>query len=139
WECARACSFESFVLVIASMVIAPMIDRISMRQLSQSSVPDRRLERKPGIPGKIDPGILGYFGDECIHHGPTHGFGIDRGEMRLGQDVAHHLGRPAGIDEVIDDEHTLAAPTADSDNAARHVLEHLELALSDVIVARNAD
>src|SRR5437764_6229548 len=55
------------------------------------------------------------------------------------QDVAHHLGGPAGIDQVIHDEHTLAAPPADADHACRYVLEHLELALRDMIVARHAN
>src|SRR5262249_57197495 len=43
-----------------------------------------------------------------------------------------------GIDEIIDDQHALAPPAADADDAARHVLEHLEFALRDVIVARDA-
>src|SRR5262245_57368046 len=58
--------------------------------------------------------------------------------MRLGEDVAHHLGGLAGIDQVVDDQHALAAPAADADDAARHVLEHFELALGDVVVARHA-
>src|SRR5262245_7748475 len=58
--------------------------------------------------------------------------------MRLGQHLAHYRGGLAGIDEVIDDQHALAAPAADADDTARHVLEHLELALRDVVVARHA-
>src|SRR5258708_37759331 len=58
--------------------------------------------------------------------------------MRLGQQLAHPLCGSAGIDEIIDDQHALAAPAADADDAACHVLEHVDLALRDVVVARDA-
>src|SRR5262249_61675120 len=48
------------------------------------TVPNRRLEGEPGVPGKIDPGVLRYFGDECVDHGSAHGLGVDGREMRLG-------------------------------------------------------
>src|SRR4030095_2412353 len=35
-------------------------------------------------------------------------------------------------------QHALAAPAADADDALCHVLEHVELALRDVVVARDA-
>src|SRR5262245_7891666 len=104
----------------------------------QFAVPDRRLEGKSRVPGKIDPGVLRYFGDERVDHGSAHGLGVDGREMRLGQHLAHYRGGLAGIDEIIDDQHALAAPAADADDAARHVLEHLEFALRDVVVARDA-
>src|SRR5258708_15510953 len=58
--------------------------------------------------------------------------------MRLGQQLAHPLCGSAGIDEITDDQHALAAPAADADDAACHVLEHVDLALRDVVVARDA-
>ena len=58
--------------------------------------------------------------------------------MGFRQQVAHHLGGLAGVDEIIDDQHALAAPAADADDALGHVLEHVELALRDVVVAGHA-
>src|SRR5215469_7161446 len=106
--------------------------------LLQSTVLDRWLESKPGVPGKIDPGVLRYFGNERVDHGSAHGLGVNRREMRLGQQLAHHLCGSAGIDEIIDDQHALAAPAPDADDVACHVLEHVEFALRDVVVARDA-
>src|SRR5215469_16347258 len=106
--------------------------------LLQSSVPDRWLEGKPGVPGKIYPGVLRYLGNERVDHGSAHGLGVDRREMRLGQHLAHHLCGSAGIDEIIDDQHAFAAPAADADDVACDVLEHVELTLRDVVVARDA-
>ena len=59
----------------------------------------------PVSQGKKDPGVLGHFGDEGVDQRPAHGLRIDRGEMGVGQEVAHHLRRLAGIDEVVDDQH----------------------------------
>src|ERR1700686_4774871 len=59
--------------------------------------------------------------------------------MRIRQDVANDLRGPAGVYEIIHNEHALSPSAADSDDAARHVLEHLQLALGDVRVACHAD
>jgi hypothetical protein len=58
--------------------------------------------------------------------------------MRLRQDLSHHLRGLAGVDEIVDDQHALAAAAPDLDDGARHILEHLELALEDMVVARDA-
>src|SRR5262249_6114092 len=146
WECWSAdfCDFG----VTASIANPPLaaMSRPDDRDPSRTrraaplhfTVPNRRLEGEPGVPGKIDPGVLRYLGDERVDHGSAHGLGVDGREMRLGQHLAYHLCGFAGIDEIIDDQHTLAAPAADADDAARHVLEHLEFALRDVVVARDA-
>src|SRR5262249_33433097 len=146
WECWSAdfCDFG----VTASMANPPRA-AMSRRDDGDHSrtrrgaplhftVPNRRLEGEPGIPGKIDPGVLRYLGDERVDHGSAHGFGVAGRVMRLGQHLAYPLSGFAGIDEIIDDQPPLAAPAADADDAARHVLEHLEFALRDVVVARDA-
>ncbi len=45
--------------------------------------------------------------------------GVDGGEMRLRQNVAHELGGLAGVDQIVDDQHALAAPATDRDDIAR--------------------
>src|SRR5262249_56354307 len=66
------------------------------------------------------------------------GTGVHCPEMRPGPPRPPHRGGLAGITKITTDQHALAAPAADADDAARHVLEHLELALRDVVVARDA-
>src|SRR6185437_15721879 len=68
-----------------------------------AAFPDWRLEGEPGIPGKINPGVLRDFRDERVDKGATHRLGIDRGEMRIRQQVAHDARGLAGVDEVVDD------------------------------------
>src|SRR5215467_9332675 len=59
--------------------------------------------------------------------------------MRIGQEVAHHTRRLASVDEVVDDEHAVAAAAAFLHDLRGDALEHLQLALAGVVVARNAD
>src|ERR1700704_3274177 len=66
---------------------------------------DGRLEREAGVPGEEDPGVLRHFGDEGIDHRLAQRLGVDAGEMRLGQDLAHQLGGAAGGDPVGRDPH----------------------------------
>src|ERR1700704_5547316 len=108
-------------------------------ELSPFTAADRRLEGKSRVPGEIDPGVLRHFGDIGVDHRPAHRLCIDGREMRLRQELAYDLGGLAGVDEIIDDQHALAPTAADADDVARNVLEHLELALAGVIVARHAD
>ena len=54
---------------------------------------------------------------------PAHRLGVDGREMRLGQEVAHHLGGLAGVDEVIDDQHALAVAAADANNVGGDALD----------------
>jgi hypothetical protein len=58
--------------------------------------------------------------------------------MRVWENFPHHPRRLASVDEIIDDQHALAAAAADFHDAAGHVFEHLELALRDMVVARDA-
>ena len=81
---------------------------------------------RPSVPGKIDPGVLRHLGDEGVDHRPAHRLGVDGGEMRLRQDVAHDLGGLAGVDQVVDDQHALPAPAAELDDRVGHALEHAE-------------
>jgi len=77
------------------------------------TVPDRRLEGKPGVPGEIDPGVLRYLCDERVDHGSAHGLGVDGREMRLGPRARVHApsGRTA---RSIRSNGTLAMPEARS-------------------------
>ena len=107
----------------------------AIRPLSRRSVADRRLERQRGIPGKEDPGILRDFRDERIDQRASHRLGVDGGEMRLGQDVAHQLGGLPGVDQVVHHQKTFAAAGAERHHGFGHGLEQLELTLADMIVA----
>jgi O-antigen ligase len=67
----------------------------------------------------------------------AHRLGIDGGEMRTGQELAHHLGGFSGVDQIVDDQHALAA---ELDDRIRYGLEHGEFALRlVVVVALDAD
>src|SRR3982074_3667921 len=123
-----SCScFGSFIVLPATL------------ESSLFSVSDRWLERKPGVPGEIDPGVLRHLGNERVDHRPAHGLGVDGREMRLGQQFAHHLRGLSGIDEIVDNQHALAAPATYADDVGGDTLEHLELALDGVVVAPHAN
>jgi hypothetical protein len=70
--------------------------------------PDRRLERQAHIPRELDPSVLRDLGDERIDHRPAERFGVDGGEMGLGQHFPHDFSGRAGVDEVVDDQHSRA-------------------------------
>ena len=65
---------------------------------------DRRRELRLDVPGEEDPGVLADLGDEGVDQRPPRRLGIDRGEMRLGQHLAHGARGVAGIDQIVDDE-----------------------------------
>src|SRR5437870_3337890 len=45
--------------------------------VSRPAFADRRLECKPGVPGKIDPGVLRHLGDVGVGQRPAHRLGVD--------------------------------------------------------------
>src|SRR5579862_2425848 len=105
---------------------------------SVAALADRRREGGRGVPGKIDPGVLRDFGDEGVDQRPAHRLGIDRGEVRGGENIAHNARGFSGVDQVVDDEHALALPAHRGDFRA-NALHHLDVALVLVIViARDA-
>src|SRR5919198_859460 len=74
----------------------------------QPALADRRLECKPGIPGKKDPGVLGDFGDEGIHHRPAlrrvvvarYAHGLDHPNAELaGNDRCRHQAAAGDADD----------------------------------------
>ena len=69
---------------------------------------DRLLVGEAHIPGKIDPCVLGNFGDEGVDQRAALRLGVDGGEMRLGQHFPHDLGGVSGIDQVIHDQPAFA-------------------------------
>src|SRR4051812_17077044 len=97
-----------------SVVPAPAINarRVSIAfpdcLLSGATFADRRHEGEPGVPRKIDPGVLGHFGDEGVDQRPAHRLGIDRCEVRAREKLAHHLGGLSGVDQIVDNQHALA-------------------------------
>src|SRR5262249_11223023 len=86
--------------------------------------PDRRLEGKAGVPWEEYPGVLGYFGDEGIDQRAPHRLGVDRGKMRIWQQVAYHTRGLAGVDQVVDDEYALATAAASLDKIGCNALDH---------------
>ena len=80
---------------------------------SGRSFGDRRLKGQARVPGEINPGVLRDFGDESVDHRPALRLGVDRREMRLRQQRAHHLRGRAGVDEIVDDQHLLARARED--------------------------
>src|ERR1051325_4895296 len=123
-DCARAPPAQS--VPPAPATIARRVSIVSSRFLLFErwylgpAFADRRQERKPGVPGKIDPGVLRYLGDEGVDQRPAHRLGVDGCEMRAGQQLAHHLRGLSGVDQVVDDQHALAAALHD---IARHRLD----------------
>src|SRR5215831_21220935 len=147
-ECVSAVSCFDLG-VTASMTVLPRLllsylphhNRSRLRReitTLQAGLTNRRLERKPGIPGEIDPGVLRHFGDERVDHRPAHRLGIDRGEMGARQYPTHNFRGLAGIDQVVDDENARAPATAARDHAGGDVFENLQISLAGVIVARHA-
>src|SRR5262249_36051281 len=104
----------------------------------QPGLADRRLERQSGVPREEDPGVLRDLGDEGVDHRPAHRLGIDGGEMRLRQNLAHHFCGLAGVDQVVDDQHALPAAAAEADDVVGDRLENAHLALLGVIIAPHA-
>src|SRR5262245_66024646 len=58
----------------------------------QPALANRRLKGEPGVPRKEDPGVLRHLGNESVDHRAAHRLGVNGGEVRLGQQVAHELG-----------------------------------------------
>src|SRR6185437_7164339 len=110
-----------------------------MTARSRRAVADRGLERQRGVPGEEYPGVLRYLGDERIHQRPSLRLGIDGGEMRIGQHRAYQPPGLAGIDEIVDDEKTLAGAVAELRGLLRNALQHLQVTLLGVVVACDAD
>ncbi|GCC45564.1 hypothetical protein chiPu_0029711, partial [Chiloscyllium punctatum] len=100
---------------------------------------DRRLERQRGVPGEENPGVLRHLGDVGVDQRPPLRLGVDRGEMRVGQHLAHHPAGLAGVDKVVDDQQSLAGAAAELGGLLRNALEHLQVALLVMVVARDAD
>src|SRR5262249_37664055 len=87
----------------------------------------------------VDPRILRHFGDKCIDHRPPLRLGIDGGKMRLRHHLTHQRAGLAGVDEVVDDEESLAGTAADLRGLLRNALEHLQILRPSVAIARAAD
>src|SRR6267154_3516895 len=102
---------------------------LAMTSNSRRAVADRRLKRERGIPGKEDPGGLRHFGDESVDQRPPHRFGINRCEMRVRNHLAHQPPGLAGVDEIIDDQQSLASAAAEFRGVSRNALENLQVAL----------
>ena len=106
---------------------------------SQPALADRRLEGEPGVPGKEDPGVLRHFGDEGVDQRPAHRLGIDGGEMRL---AAGSRAPACAVLPVSTRSSTtstpLPRPPPSATMSAATLLEHAQLALGDVVVARDA-
>src|SRR5262245_32435357 len=60
------------------------------------------------VPGKIDPRVLRHLGYEGMAHRRACRFGVDGGEMRVGQHLAHDPGGLAGVGQVVDQKDALA-------------------------------
>src|SRR5882757_8605073 len=121
----RACRRTSRVrsgcrTVPTTRVQSSRIDLLRLRR----AVADWRLKRQRGIPGEEDPGVLRYLGDVGVDQRPALRLGIDRGEMRIGEQLAHQLAGLAGIDEVVDDQKPLAGAAAELGGLLRNTLEH---------------
>src|ERR1044071_2882098 len=129
-DCAEALPAKSAVPALASTVrrVSILFSRMSLAFL-RAALADRRQEREPRIPGKIDPGVLRHLGDKSVDHRAALRLRIDCGEMRAGQKLARDLCGLAGIDQVVDDQHTLAAQF---DDVGRDRLDQPQLALPGV-------
>src|ERR1700694_3292722 len=112
---------------------------LAMTTTSRRAVADRRLERQRGVPWKENPGVLRYFGDEGVDQRPSLRLGVDGCEMRRWQHVTHQPCGLAGIDEIVNDQQSLAGPAAKLCDLGRYALQNLEVAACGVIVAGNAD
>src|SRR5271170_6578362 len=105
----------------------------------QPGLVDRRLEGKPRIPRKVDPGILRHLGNVGVDQWATHGLGVNGGKMRARHDFAHHFGGLAGVDEVVDQKNPGPLPAAKRDDPRRYALEHRQVALIGAHIARHAN
>jgi len=56
------------------------------------------------IPREVDPGILTDPGNIGIDQRFARRFGIDGGNMRIGQQIAQQLGGIAAVDQIVDDQ-----------------------------------
>src|SRR3974390_3268815 len=94
--------------------LAPQVDLSphAGRVEKSPSCPDRRLEGQRGVPWKMDPGVLRYFGDEGTALRPPLWLGVDSREMGVGQHLTHQRAGLARVDEVIDDQQPLAGASA---------------------------
>src|ERR687892_326598 len=86
-----------------------------------AAVLDRRGELVLDVPGEMNPLRLLELLDEGIDDRPARGLGVEAGEVRLGQELAHGLRGLPGIDKVVDQQVTLAL--------AAYALQHLHAAL----------
>src|SRR6266702_6742674 len=106
---------------------------------SRRAVAERRVVGQRSVPGEEDPGVLRDLRDVGVDQRTALRLGVDGGEMRIGQHLAHQLAGLAGVDEVVDDEQPLAGAAAELHRRVGNALEDLELALLVMVVARNAD
>src|SRR6202163_2510371 len=112
---------------------------LAMTERSRRAVADRRLERERGIPGKVDPCVLRHLGDKRVDQRPALRLGVDRRKMRIRHHRAHQPAGLAGVDEIVDDQKSLAGAAAEFCHFGRNALESLQLALPGMVVAGNAD
>src|SRR5579871_6357813 len=117
----------------------PIGGRPYMTEEAHALFSDRRLKRQRGVPRKMNPGVLRDFGDEGVDQRPSLRLGVDGGEMRVRNQLAHQPPGLAGIDEVIDDQESLAGALAELGDIRRDALEHFQVALLGVIVTCDAD
>src|SRR6202140_3246432 len=140
--CSGICYARSFIAVIPGWCAStrPGISRFRVRcfasprndSSSRRAVAERRLERERGIPGKEDPGVLRHFGDEGIDQRPSLRLGVDGCEMRVRHHVAHQPPGLAGVDEIIDDQESLAGAAAEFRRIGGYALQNLQVALPGV-------
>src|ERR1700694_5315245 len=112
---------------------------LAMTTTSRRAVADRRLERQRGVPWKENPGVLRHFGNKSVDQRPSHRLRIHRCEMRVGDHLTHQPPGLAGVDEVVDDQESLAGAAAELGGVGGNALEHLEVALLGVVIARDAN
>src|SRR5262245_65504474 len=98
-SCALALHGSRIPRPMARAETAPTAEGLLAPQLH-----DRLDELGFDVPGEIDPGVLADFGHEGVDQRPAGGLGVDGGEVRLGQHLAHVFGGPAGVDQIVDDE-----------------------------------
>src|SRR5205814_7372553 len=102
------------------------------------AVLDRRREAVLDVPREVDPLVLLELLHARVDDRAAGGLGIERGEVRLRQELAHELRRAAGIDQIVDQEIALAI----AGDAFQHAYTALHLggnAGASRVVARDAD
>ena len=56
------------------------------------------------VPGEVDPLVLAEFLDTQVDDLAAHRFGVERGEIGLGQQFADHARGVAGVDQIVDQQ-----------------------------------